>query len=363
MSPAATSESRSAGFGLPASLWPAVARLATGEPGPASSPEAAERFVARAEREGLLPLLFAEADPSPAVAAALEARRAFLRVQERRVAVLRDAAARMAEVLAGEPFLFLKGCDYAWRLYPRPELRPMQDIDILVPQDRIDAVTARLLQAGFPRGYPAGPVARAAGHYERVFDLGPFRLDVHQAFLPPFRLRIDYRAVWDRRVEFDGPCRAFRLSDLDALVHHAVAMAKDEFTVPLNRYVDLWLMLRQEPRLAGPATDRAREWRAERSVYGALQGARRLLPETADLFSDCDLARLLDSRARRFLDRRVLPPPGARREDARWPRATQLWRKFWLIGSYPRRVAFAVHHVAVLVRGRLRGTRRPGVSR
>jgi hypothetical protein len=345
-------DSDSAGFSLPASLWPAVALLATGALWPPSGPEAAERFVERAEVEGLLPLLFGEVDPPALVAAALEKRRAVLRVHELRVAVFRATAARLAEVLAGEPFLFLKGCDYAWRLYTKPELRPMQDIDILVRSDRIDAVTARLLHAGFPRGYPAGPVSRTAGHYERVFDLGPVRLDVHQAFLPSWRLRVDYRSVWNRRVPFDGPCQAFRLSDLDALVYHAVAMAKDELTVPLGRFVDLWLMLRREPGLLGPALDRARDWRARRALYGALAGARRIFPELAQFVSERDLGCLLDSRARRFLDRRVLPRPGSRAGDARWPRATQLWRKFWLIEGFPRRAAFALSHAAAVLRGR-----------
>lgn len=293
------------------------------------------------------------------MAAALEARRAALRVQERRVAAILRSAARLSEALEGEPFAFLKGCDYAWRLYPRPELRPMQDMDVFVPANRIDAVTAKLLEAGFAQGFPAGPVGRIPSHYERVFDLGPVRLDVHQAFLPPFRLRVDYGQVWSRRVAFDGPCRAFRLSDCDALVHHAVAMAKDEFTVPLNRYVDLWLMLRREPGLAGPAVDRARQWRAERSLYGALRGLRRLLPEAGDLFPERDFARLLDSRTRLFLDRRVLAEPGAQPKDARFPRATQLWRKFWLIPSCPRRAAFALHHAAALARGRFRQARQP----
>src|SRR5262249_33995169 len=160
--------------------------------------------------------------------------------------------------------------------------------------DRIDAVTARLLGAGFARGFPAGPPARLPSHYERVFDLGPVRLDLHQAFLPPFRLRVDYREVFDRRVAFEGPCRAFRPSNIDALVHHAVAMAKDEFNVPLNRYVDFWLLLRSDPDLTGPAVERARQWRAERALYGALRGTLRLFPEVSGFVSENTLARLLD---------------------------------------------------------------------
>lgn len=276
--------------------------------------------------------------------------------------MFREAAQRLRSLLAGVDFVFLKGADYSSRLYPRPEMRPMRDLDILVPAASIDAVSALLTSAGVPREFPAGPVAYLPSHYERVFRLGSIGLDVHQAFLPPWRLRVDYGALWERRLAVSEPCPAFRLSDLDALVHHGVAMAKDEFYVPLIRWIDMWLLLRRNPELVSDAIDRARQWRAERPLYGALAGLKRLFPETGALLQAGDLERLLDSRARRFLDRRVLPDPSDREPVLR-TRGEQLWRKFWLIGSPGRRVAFALHHVAAVARGRLTARRRAGQAR
>ena len=336
---------------LPASLWPALHRLDSGEPWPPSE-AGAERLVQRAAREGLLPLLFEDRSRlPPAVAAALDRRRALQRAQLTRTDLLREAAGRLAKTLEPGSFVFLKGCDYAWRLYARPDLRPMQDIDVLVPSSRIEAATRRLEGAGFPRSYPAGAIARTAGHYERAFNLGGIHLDLHQAFVPSFRLRVDYEVLFARSVAFDGPCPARRLADLDALAYHAVAMAKDELAVPLLRHVDLWLLLQASP--FGPdLVALARDWRAQRALYAALASLRRLFPEAESLVSDRDLGSLLPSRTRLFLDRRVIPAPGTRRTDARWPRATQLWRKYWLIEGLARRAAFLLSHTAAALRGR-----------
>ncbi len=339
-------------FELPPSLWPTLQRIATGEGWPPQGEISAALLVERASGEGLLPLLFAERELPAPVAAVLEKRSALARAEERRSQLFREAAQRLRSHLSGVDFVFLKGADYSSRLYLRPEMRPMRDLDILVPAASIDAVSALLTSAGVAREFPAGPVAYLPSHYERVFRLGSIGLDVHQAFLPPWRLRVDYGALWERRVAVSEPCPAFRLSDLDALVHHAVAMAKDEFSVPLVRWIDLWLLLRRNPELVPGAIDRARLWRAERPLYGAFVGLKRLFPEAGALLAAPDLERLLDSRTRRFLDRRVLPDPG-RREQVPRTRGQQLWRKFWLIGSSGRRVAFALHHLAAVARGRL----------
>ena len=42
---------------LPPSLWPTLHRLSAAEGWPPSSPDTADRFLAQASRQGLLPLL------------------------------------------------------------------------------------------------------------------------------------------------------------------------------------------------------------------------------------------------------------------------------------------------------------------
>lgn len=49
----------------------------------------------------------------------------------------------------GVPFLALKGAWLAWKLYPHPDLRPMRDVDILVPRNVAISVFNRLKERGF----------------------------------------------------------------------------------------------------------------------------------------------------------------------------------------------------------------------
>ena len=50
----------------------------------------------------------------------------------------------------GVPNVLLKGMALAHTVYPSPALRPMQDIDVWVPPDRLDQAVALLETAGFP---------------------------------------------------------------------------------------------------------------------------------------------------------------------------------------------------------------------
>ena len=58
-----------------------------------------------------------------------------------------DARSTLASVV-WDGRVVLKGADYMFRLYPRPELRPMRDLDILIPRRRCEALCARLRAAG-----------------------------------------------------------------------------------------------------------------------------------------------------------------------------------------------------------------------
>jgi hypothetical protein len=335
---------------LPPSLWPTLHRLATGEGWPPSA-GAAERFVHEAARQGLLPLLFAEPDPPPAVARALEGVRAWEALEARRARIYAAGLARVSTLLAGEPFLVLKGGEYARRLYARPEWRPMQDLDVLVPSARFAAACARLREAGFAPHF-AEPVQRVASHHEKAWTRDGLIVEIHQHFIQPARHSIDYAAIWRRAVPLVGPTfRAARLADVDALVYHALSMAIDEFRVRLIRYVDLWLMLRAGAAVAADAVGRAREWSARRALYGAFRQAVRLFPELAGSDLPELGGALLPARTRTFVDRFVLPPLDELTAPVGPGRPRQLWRKFGLLDSPARRCAFAVRHVRAALAG------------
>jgi hypothetical protein len=340
-------------FSLPEALWAAVHRAAGGGAWPPGSASDFTRFADQAVREGLLPLLFHDATLPPSVRERLEARTALLRLAVARAILVRNALASVARILHDEPFAVLKGADYMTRLYERPELRPMQDVDVLVPRERIDAVCDRLVEGGLvPRAAAAGARA-AASYYERPFLLGDVIVEIHHSFLQRSRHRVDYASLW-KRVEPApelGPSAA-RLAPADAVAYHALALAKDEFTVPLVRYVDLWRMLRRWPDALPVAAGRVREWRAARALYGTLRQAARFFPELGEGETAAIARSLVGPRARAFLDRFVLPPAEEQGRAGVVTRRRQLWRKLWLLDGPRERATFAVAHAAASLSGR-----------
>jgi hypothetical protein len=334
---------------LPPSLWPALQRLADGAWPPAED-ASATRFVEAAVQQGLLPLLLHEESCPPAVATALQRYRVWESLFRRRAEKLAGAVRDLAALLDPDPFVLLKGADYARRLYPEPTLRPMQDIDILVPAARFAAVCARLHEAGLVQRFEGSPTHRVAWFGESVFDLGDVTLEVHHSFLPRARHPIDYDAVWRRRVPVAGAGVAVaRLDDVDALVYHALSLAKDEFFVRLARYVDFWLLLRTLSSL-GPARERAREWRATHALFGALREVAHLFPELEERYPRPDRG-LLTDRTSRFLERFVLPGREGLRVTQPRGRGLQIWRKFWLMDSIWRRLCFALHYSYAVASG------------
>jgi hypothetical protein len=308
--------------------------------------------VTLARDEGLLFLLFAAPGLPTAMQRALDSVRALDRLNARRTELLLIALTRVAGILAGEPFALLKGTEYGLRLYPRPTLRPRGDIDLLVPRERMPAVTERLTAAGLTRRFTFS-VAELPSHHEKLFELEDVQIDVHHSFIQRPRARVDYDALWARRQIVAGlGFRAYRLADEDALVYHALSMAIDEFRVPLIRYVDLWLMGAAGPQLWESAAARACEWGVERALYGALRLATQFLPELDDGPAGQVRRELLTPVTRAFLDRWVLPEPWEQSGGRPLPRTVQLWRKYWLMDSLRARAAFAMYHAWASVRSR-----------
>ena len=339
-------------FELPPSLWPAVGRRARLDRWPPESPEEADRFVHAAAAERLLPLAFADERLPDVVRQGLGRAAALRRAFELRSAALDRTLRRSLELLEGEPAILLKGSDYRHRLYPQPWLRPMQDVDLLVPRGGIDAVGERLRSAGIPEKFPAGPVSRLASYHERVFELPEASLEVHHSFAQRVRYRVDYDGVWTRRRPLAiAGVAAERLGDADALLYHAVSLALDEFAAPVIRFLDFWLLLRVAPPALAEAAARAARWGARHALFGALEATQRILGELPGEDADRIRDGLLSPPVRAFLRTAVLGRSEPSAEKL--PRARQLWRKFWLIGGFPRRAAFAAYHAYASLAGRL----------
>lgn len=334
------------------SLWPVVHRLATGEPWPPASSEDATAFVQCATQEALLPLLFAEDDLPQNVRAVLPGFAALARANAARTAMILRAFASVPAVLDGEPFIVLKGCDFATRLYPRPELRPMADVDILIREGDLDRVCRSLERRGFKRTYPGGLATRVPSHHEAAFQIDQVTFEVHHRFMQKPRHPIDYAAIWDRAVprEQDG---VLRLSDADAFVYETISIAIKYFVSPLIRFVDLWLLMHAAPDVVVKGAELAREWKARHIYYSVLRYAATLFEEFRDARVEQALTSILSSRKRAFLDRYVIPKPWSLRKRIP-PRRQQLWQKYWSIDTLGRRAHFAASHAAATVAGLLR---------
>jgi hypothetical protein len=337
---------------LPRSFWPSVHGWATNGTWPPATAESASLLVERCSSHGLLPLLFAETDLPPLVEQARAAASGWRRILGMRAARFHETILAVCALLADEPAILIKGADYAHRLYPSGLLRPMADIDVLVPADRIDAIGERLTNAGLVRQRAYG-AERDPAYHERLFSFGKVLVEVHQAFIQRPRHRIDYDGIWRRRVPAGiGGRRAFRLDDVDALAYHALSMSIDEFNVRLIRYVDLWLLLRQGDGIALAAAERSREWQTTRALYGALRMGCRLFPEFRTDDVSAAMKHALPAATRRFVDRWVLPRPSELQRNTHPSRVLQLWRKASLMDTPRRRLAFALSHAMATFRGR-----------
>lgn len=333
----------------PSQLWPAIYHLTPGRTWPPQTPAQADALIEEAKRQFLLPLLFAATRMPDVVRDRLNAVRALERLNFARVATFDSELEQLRDALQGEDFILLKGFDYARRLYPASHLRPMGDLDILVPRKRVSEVRSRLLAAGMKQKWPGGPASRLEMHHEHVFTSELLMVEVHHAFIQRVRNTIDYDAIWRRRVPFPGLHGVFRLSDSDALSYHALSMSNDEFSVRFIRWLDLLLLLRAAPDSLDEAVVRAHEWKADRALFGTLHLAARVFPELSFPLTD----QLLRPSVRSFLKRYVLPDPFREPGGHETGRARQLWRKFWLLDSASARIRLAAFFLYVTLAGRL----------
>jgi hypothetical protein len=158
-----------------------------------------------------------------------ELRMAFLRSNVanglvfQELSVLLDLFAR-----EGIPVVLLKGCALAGTLYPDASLRPMADLDLLVPRSSMEQVGALLIREGY-----SAPLELRRGfgqHFSnyRAFARGgnrPAHLEIHwHLFKSPYycrRVPIDW--FWNRTTVIQVNGLAARAFNLQAQVLHLCA--------------------------------------------------------------------------------------------------------------------------------------------
>ena len=192
---------------------------------------------AQAEAQGMAPLLYVHlkaAGVQLPQATKRELQGLYLRHRQLnrvRMRVLRDVLA--AFDAAGIRALVLKGAALAHLVYPEPGLRPMSDLDLLVPESELRRAQSLLVKLGFDAPLPSGPTpphrhlaaatlqteglsVQVEVHYKLFSDYFDHVLSHARSLLTPWRLaREDDRAATALNGLTTAP-QSFALADLTA---------------------------------------------------------------------------------------------------------------------------------------------------
>jgi hypothetical protein len=231
-----------------------------------------------ARRHRLSPLLSTVGLPGidPSLAEALRRDRL---VTTGRNLLLEKTAEQCALALAANaiPVVLLKGLSYNATIYSAAGVRPMSDVDLLVPEASRRRAFAVLDKLGFePRA--AAPGFDEPDYHEVAWTRNGVEVDLHFALAPLVRCHIDYRELWAKVSEVRvGKTQAGVLDPRHAAVFHALHMAIDHFDVPAMYVVDFGRLLPTAEDVSA-AEDIARSWGVWRPFATAAALAGELIP-------------------------------------------------------------------------------------
>ncbi len=295
---------------------------------------------------------------------------------------LAEAAAILAE--RGIDVLVLKGGDLAFRYYDDPGLRPMRDLDLLVPTTQTPDAFDALLTHGFrslDRELPSG--FAASGHAMPLVFPDETQLDLHwhlrESFITDTPTTSD-EPFWKSSESFaeDSPIRCLAPEDLLAFV------LVGGVTSPGARWVaDAVQIVRARPQLEWTrVVERAAEYEIEIPVRVGLQIVEDLAGPIVppEVLGDLDGAEVSRHAVRSF--RRVIERPESEplhpslaglaqtrqtwtSTSANWSRSTR-WSRFpqwladvWGVHSPARLPGAAARRVTRRVRETLGASKEP----
>ena len=247
-----------------------------------------EEIIALALDHGVAPLLHRSLQTGGGLAALPEAMRARLSEERRatafanlrRCAAFRDIALEFAQ--RNIPLMALKGLHLAELVYRDISLRPMDDVDILVPRAELGQAVATLQLMGY------GPEEDMSGAAEALLELG------HAVALEHRRLGILIEVHWtigERGYGYEPPMEEIwrtatpgTLADSDVqlmspefvLLHVCAHLAcNHNFLLGLRALCDIAEIVRAYPALDWPSViDQGRRHGWERGIAAALRLAR-----------------------------------------------------------------------------------------
>lgn len=232
-------------------------------------------LLARAwERAGLLP------DVDPAAKQALRAE--ILEKHHDRSLLDEDLrTAGKALKAAGIPFLALKGSALGPLVYPEPTLRPMTDVDLLVPlQEKVRAletlqsigfrIPSAEVQAIWSEAYYNIPIISPESHRAG--------LEVHWSIAQSGRHRPDIEGMFARSRQIEVAGETVEVpSAVDLLLHQALHLSYHYFEPKLIWLHDIALLLIDPPPPA-EVISRAREWGMVIPLALALAAVEKAFP-------------------------------------------------------------------------------------
>jgi hypothetical protein len=147
------------------------------------------------------------------------------------------------------PTVVLKGCALATTLYPDAALRPMADMDLLVPQADLFRVGSLLIEQGYSHGAELGKDYDKQFSYHQVFMRAgsrPALLEVHQHLFksPYYWQRMPINWFWSRTTTIDMNSQNAQVFDPQAqFVHLSTHLALNHRAERLIWSFDLALFL------------------------------------------------------------------------------------------------------------------------
>ncbi len=198
-----------------------------------------------------------------------------------RAAATRDALHEVLRALRAAEIevVVLKGAALAEHVYADPGLRPMRDVDLLVPRAELERTREVLTSLGYAAAHESHPEGHH--HLPAFVRPGALPIEVHWTLARPGLAADAGDHAWGsaRAVEVAGV--AARTLAPEALLHHlCVHVAHGHrFWVPLLHLHDLAAVIRHHPELDWDRLAAiARAHGSTRFVYAALALAQRAFP-------------------------------------------------------------------------------------
>jgi hypothetical protein len=198
--------------------------------------------------------------------------------------------ARLLEALnaADIPAMLLKGAALLESVYPELGLRPMNDVDVLVPRSAVNRAQAVVQGQGYE--VAGGKVQSSAEqrtldhHHLLPLIKGPFVIELHHHVLSDAPRGFDIAGFWDRGIAGAGPAPHLLPCAEDLFLHVSVHFVRDRIhrhSASLGQLADLaWTASRHDLDWASLA-GRATEYGVGDRLFLALHAVTTLLGDVA----------------------------------------------------------------------------------